>query len=334
MDFSSLKLNVAFNLMMKTTPILLIRLGIMLVFWLVAFIYLAIFGGIAVLLGNAVGGWLGFIVIILALIPVLPIYNLAYRYVFYMVKAAHVAVMAEMLTNENLQLPAGRGQLEWGRKRVEQRFKQMNAMFVIDEVVRGVVKAFTRTVFNIANWIPGDTIEQLVKILNRVVTNAGNFIDEAVLARSFWHEEENVWENARDGIVLYAMSWRPIIMTSVALMVISYLPGVIVFVLLFAPIGFIISIFSQALAAWTFIFMFFLAWFVKVAIGDAFATAAIIATYLDETKDLTPDPQMSAQLDQVSDQFKKLKRQAVKVATRQNDPSDIPDTPSEPITDS
>lgn len=316
MDLSSLKLGVAFNLLKKTMPILLIRLGVMLAFWVVALIYLAIVGTVAFLIGNAVD-WLGFIIFIVALASVIPLYNLAYRYVFYMIKAAHIAIMAELLTNEKLKLPPGRGQLEYGKNRVQERFGEVNAMFVVDELVQGVVRAFTRTVYSIARWLPGDTLDTLVKVINRVIIFATSYIDEAILARSFWQEEDevNVWENARDGVVLYAMSWKPIITAAVALMIMSYVPSIVAFVVFALPVGLLLSLISQQLAGWTLIFLLLLAWVIKVAIGDAFAVAAILATYHAETAGKTPDPQMAAQLDRVSDKFGDLKRRAEEAIT-------------------
>ncbi len=331
MDFSSLKLGVAFNLLMKTMPILLIRLGVMLVFWVVALIYLAIVGTVAFLIGSAVD-WLGFIIFLVALGSVIPLYNLAYRYVFYMIKAAHIAIMAELLTNEKLKLPPGRGQLEYGKNRVQERFGEVNAMFVVDELVQGVVRAFTRTVYSIARWLPGDTLDTLVKVVNRIIIFATSYIDEAILARSFWQEDEvNVWENARDGVVLYAMSWKPIVMAAVALMVISYLPSIAAFVIFALPIGLLISLISQQLAGWTLIFLLLFAWVIKVAVGDAFAVAAILATYHAETAGKTPDPQMAAQLDQVSDKFGDLKRRAQEAMTPSQPGATTPPPADTPI---
>jgi hypothetical protein len=292
----------------------LIRLGATLLFWVIALIYLSIVGAVAVLIGKAVD-WLGVIIFIVALISVIPFYSLAYRYVFYMIKAAHVAVLAEMLTNENLQLPAGRGQLDWGKARVQERFGEVNAMFVVDELVQGVVRAFTRTVYSVASWLPGDTLRTLVGVVNRVITYATNYIDEVVLARSFWEEGSNVWENARDGVVLYAMSWKPILTAAVALMLISFIPGIVTFVVFALHVGLLLSLISETLAGWTLIFLLMLSWLVKVAIGDAFAVAAIIATYHRETAGKTPDPAMAARLDSVSDKFKDLKNRAQEAMT-------------------
>lgn len=307
MDLSSLKLNVALRLMRQTLPIILVRLCANLLFWIAAIIYLVVVGGVAWLLGQAVPA-LGTILFLVAIGALAPIYHLAYRYVFYMLKAAHIAAMSELLSNN--KLPDQTTQLAWGKARVQERFGEMNMMFVIDELVTAVIRAFTSTVFNIARWLPGDTIATLARIVNRVIYFAMNYIDEAILARSFWVERDSVWQNARDGVVLYAMIWKSILMNAVALMIISYVPFVISVIVFAAPVGLLMSVFSSQLAGWSIVATFILAWLVKVAIGDSFAMAAIIATYHHETATLTPDPNMAAKLEQLSDKFRNLKQRA------------------------
>lgn len=307
MNTQSLRLGAAFNLLRQTWPILLVRLGASIVFWLVAIIYFLILGGISFLIGQAIQ-ILGVIVFFVGLIGVGALYQLAYKYVFFMLKAAHIAVMGELLANE--QLPEGMGQLNYGREKVTERFGEMNAMFVVDELVTGVIKAFTRTVYQVASFLPGDTLDTLIKVVNRVIEFAMSYIDEAILARSFYRERESIWENARDGLVLYAMVWKPILMNAIALMIISYIPFVVAIILFSAPVGFFIAIFNSSLAGWSIILTLVLAWLVKVAIGDSFAMAAIISTYYHETQGLTPNPEMAGRLESVSDKFRELTERA------------------------
>jgi hypothetical protein len=303
----SIQLGTAFKLTMRTLPIIGIRLGASILFWIGLLIYLAIVGWVAYLVGNAIQ-IVGVVLFIVALIAIIPIYNLVYHYVFYLLKAAHVAIIAELLVNGNV--PGGQGQIAWGKQKVQERFGEVSGMFIIDELVMGVVRAFTRTVFMLTAWLPGDTLRTAVSIINRVIEYAMNYIDEAVLARSFWNESESVWTNARDGVVLYAMVWKPILKNAVALMILSFVPFVIAFIILAAPIGLVLSKTSPQLAGWSIIATLVLAYLIKVAVGDAFAMTAIIATYQRETLNMTPDPNMVAKLDSISDKFKNLKQRA------------------------
>lgn len=307
MQLKSLQLGNAVKLLMRTTPILLTRLGVALVFWLVAAVYLALALGLAFLLAQV---WtpLGFIFGLVALGATIPLYNLAYRYVFFMIKAAHIAVLSELLTRGDL--PAGTNQLQWGKEQVQSRFGEINVMFVVDELVEGIVRAFTNTVSRVTSWLPGDALRTLGQMLNRVIRYATTYIDEAILARVFWTREKSVWQTAQDGVVLYAMVWKPLLTNAVALMLLSYVPFIVAFVLFAAPLGALLYFISPSLAGWAVLFALALAFFIKLAVGDAFAMAAMIAAYQRETAGLEPDPNMSAQLERVTDKFGELKRRA------------------------
>jgi hypothetical protein len=323
-NLETLRLGRSFRILMQTTPILLVRLGAYLIFWALLLMYLGLLGGIAYLLAFV---WtpLAWILVIAGLLAIGPIWQIAYQYVFYLLKAAYIAVVTEIIVNGSL--PGGEGQLAWGRKAVEARFGQVSAMFVVDELVDGVVRAFTRTVYRITSILPGDTLQNLAQLINRVIRFAMSYIDEAIMARSFWRREQTVWHSAQDGVVLYAMVWKPILTNAVVLMILSYLPFVAVLLLLSAPVGFLVAaVAGNRAGGWTVIVIFLLAFLVKKAIGDAFAMTAIIASYYDETKDLKPSAEMSATLEGVSDQFRELKNRAAQ-AISTSEQSDSPPTP-------
>ena len=303
---------------MQTTPLLLVRLGVYLAFWALLLIYLGLVGSVGWLLSQ-VWGPLGFILVLAALIGIGPIWQVANQYVFYVLKAAYIAVVTELLVNR--KLPNNEGQLAWGRKAVEQRFGQVSAMFVLDELVDGVVRTFTRTVYRITAILPGDTLKNLAQLINRVVRFAMSYIDGAIMARSFWRRDETVWHSAQDGVVLYAMVWKPILTNAVMLMLLSYVPFVAVVLLLSAPIGFLVAAVAGANAGgWIVIVIFLLAFLVKKAIGDAFAMTAIIVSYYYETKDLTPNPEMTARLEGVSEQFRELQSRAAEAINTSSAP--------------
>lgn len=323
MSLQQLQLGLAFRLTLRTLPILMIRLGVYVGFWIVSLVYFAILFGIGSVLAN-IAEWLGMVVALIALGSAYPLYRIVYKYVFYVIKAAHIAVVAELLAQGHL--PEGKGQLAWGREQVTSRFGQVSVMFAVDEIVEGVIRAFTSTVFSIASLLPGNQ-SSLFSLLERIVRNAVGYVDEAILARAFWRREESVWQSAQEGVVLYAMSWKPILMNAVALMVLSYVPFFVALIILAAPVGLLLNLISSALAAWSIVLILLLSFLIKAAMGDAFAMIAMLATYQRETAGLTPDPVMEARLGQVTDKFGELKRRAT--ATSPTDISGIgPDTPA------
>jgi hypothetical protein len=307
MNLKSLRLREALRLTVRTLPIMAVRLGVYMAFWFVTLVYLGLTGGIAYLVAQAVPA-IGVILFLVALAGISPLYKLAKRYILYLVKAAHVAVVSELLVSGDL--PEGVNQLDWGKERVQERFGEASAMFVVDELVSGVVRAFTRAVYSFASMIPGDTFQNLARVVERVIRFGLNYVDEAILARTFWRRDKSVWGGARDGVVLYGMVWKQLLVNAVALMLLSYIPFVLAFIIFAAPIGALTALISPTLAGWSIIATFVLAFLVKVALGDGFAMTAMIATYYHETKNLEPDPQIAAKLEQVSDKFRDLTERA------------------------
>ncbi len=311
MGAKSLQLGRALNLVMRTLPIALVRLGVLLLFWLAAMVYLAIVGGLVWLVSQALPV-AGVIVAIIGLGGMGFLYHLARRYVLYLIKAAQIAVMAELLVHE--ELPAGVSQLAWGKQRVQERFGEASAMFVVDQMVAGIIGVFTGAVYRIASIFPGGALRTLAQMVNRVVRFSLTYVDEAILARAFWRDSEDVWSNARDGIVLYGMVWKPLLMNAVALMALSMIPFVLAWIIVAAPIGLLANAISSSIAGWSIIATLLLAWLVKMAIGDTFAMAAIISAYQRSTEGLTPDPGVTAKLEQISDKFRGLQDRAREAA--------------------
>ena len=140
---------------------------------------------------------------------------------------------------------------------------------------------------------------------------------------------DDVWGNARDGVVLYGMKWKPILMNAIALMLLSYIPFIVAMVVFSLPVGLLLSLISTQLAGWSLIVLLLLSWLIKVAVGDSFAMTAMIATYYRETQGLQPNPEMAAKLNSASDKFRDLTqraREGLGIAPRQDKPVTAPTT--------
>jgi len=311
-QLGQIQFGAAFRIMLKTAPIMLLRLGLYLAFWVVSIIYFAAVAGIGYVLSQV---WpaAGVIAVIVAIVALIPLYRLANRYVFYLVKAAQLAVVVQIL--ENGELPQGVSQFAFGKDRIAERFGEVSVMFVVDALIDGVIRGFSGMLTAALSWIPGGIGKTISDVTTRIVHYAGNYVDEAVLARAFWRKDESVWQSAREGLVLYGMVWKPLLMNAVALMLLSYVPFILVVVLLSAPAGLLLGAISQPLGALSIVIVVVLALLVKVAIGDSFAMIAMVAAYYHSTRGLTPDPAMEARLTSISNKFGEIRDRAL--ATRQ-----------------
>jgi len=300
-----LYLGEALALLGKTLPFVWVRLGSYLALFAALSLYFAVIGGLAWLLGRL---WepLGFIVFLIAIGGGFGLVRWASRYYFYLLKAAHTAVMTEFIVHGTA--PAG-NQIAYGRQQVTDRFRDTSVMFAVDVLVDGAVKAAVRTFARIAGLLPIPGLDSLTKLLERVAVASTTFIDEAVLSRAYAQREQNVWKVAHDGVILYAQAWRPILTNAVALTLIGYVEYLVFLVILAVPALVLAAAFPGAGPVLA-ILVFVGAWMVKLAVADAFALAATLIAYHRTTENLTPNEEWRRKLEGASDKFKELGRKA------------------------
>lgn len=324
-------LSEALALIGKTMPFIWIRLGSYLLLGLALGLYFAALGGVAWLLGSL---WapLGIIIFVIAAVGAWAIVSWASRYYFYLLKAAHTAVMTEFIVY-------GRGpegsQVAYGKEQVTSRFRDTSIMFAVDQLVDGVVKAFTRTFVNITGMLPIPGIDTLGSIVRRVALAATTFVDESILSRAYKQREENIWKVAHDGVVLYAQAWKPILTNAVVLALLSFVEFVVLLIVLGLPaaaIGALVPGLRIALGLGVIIG----AWMIKLAVADAFSLAATLIAYHRATEGLEPNAEWTAKLENLSDKFRELGRKATEAvsptptsssdSTQENPPASTPAT--------
>ena len=301
----NLHLGLAFRLLMQTSSILLVRIGYYLLFWTAFFLLLGIIIGVSHLVSQ-LSERLGFLVGLIGYILLIPAYLWANRYIFYLLKGAHLAVVAQLL--QHGKLPAGATQLTWGKQQVMNRFGEVSVMFVVDRMVRRVVGRFSSQVMRAARWIPGKFGRRISGMVSRLLHYGTNYIDEAILARAFWIDKGSVWQGAREGLILYAMAWRTLLPNALALTLLSYLPVIAILLILLIPVGLILSLVSGAAAVFVVVSALILAWFAKKAVGDSFAMIAMVAAYHRATADLDLNTEIEKQLEKISPQFREIQK--------------------------
>jgi len=300
-----LYLGEALGLLGKTLPFIWIRLGSYLLLGLGLGVYFGVIGGVAWLLGQL---WapLGFILFLLGVGGAFGIVRWVTRYYFYLLKAAHTAVMTEFIVHG--RGPDG-GQVAHGRKQVTERFKDTSIMFAVDQLVDGVVRRIVRSVVRIANILPIPGIDSLGKLLERVALASSTYVDESILSRAYAKREQNVWGVAHEGVVLYAQAWKPIVANAVVLSLIGYVEFFLLLVILGLPALAIAAVLPAAGPALG-VMVVVAAWMLKLAVADAWSLAATLLAYHRTTLEMEPDPEWVARLEGMSDKFKELGRKA------------------------
>lgn len=296
----------------RTWPFLLLRLSI---YFAITFGYLAavgvgaaagygvggIWGGDAPIGWGIVGGLVGFGFVSAVLFWLR-------EYLLFIVKAGHIAVLAHLV--DGLPVPGGSGQIAYARAVVTARFAEANAFFLVDQLVRGVVGVITGLVSGFANIVPLPGLREIARFVNAVVRMSLNYADEVVLARNFRLADDDPFDAARDGLVLYAQNGTRMVRNAVWLVVIQWLLAALVFLLLLGPAGAFAFYLPGTISGYSALGAFVLAWAVKAAIIDPFAVCALMQVYFRAIERQRPDPEWEQRLDGASRHFRRLAEQA------------------------
>lgn len=320
-----LQIGRAFRIVFQTTPYLIYR----------AAVYGALCGVVAALLlflaliGYVFGSGAAGVMLVIALAGGAFGARMLREYLLYLLRAGHVAVITEII--ERGQLPEGVSQTQWGADQVKAYFKEISVLALIDQIIKGVIRILNRTLFNVLNILPVPGMDGAKKVLQKVVDFSVTYIDESILAYTFKTKNDNVFEAAQSGIILYCQAWKGLLKNAVALTVLCYVFTFVSALLFLIPLGVIALMLPEtwAFAKFAlFLFALFLGFSLKWIVFDPVACTATILTFLRETEDMTPDPDWEARIAAVSERFRDLKQKAathVKGATTEgaNDPENV-----------
>jgi hypothetical protein len=229
-------------------------------------------------------------------------------YILYVVKAAHIAVLVDLIDGK--PLPQGRSQIEQGRQVVTARFAEVNVLFAVDQLVKGVLAALTGLVSGIATVLPLPGIPALVNLLRAFLRIAVGFVDEVILGYMIRSQAVNPWRSAETALILYAQNYKIMLKNAAWLAFVVYLLGLVVFIVMLTPAAAIAFLFPGGWAAIGVVFALLFTWSLKAALLEPFAIACLMQVYFRAIEGQSPDPEWEERLAQLSRKFARLKDRA------------------------
>ena len=180
----------------KTLQFGWIKLGLGLLNILIAVLLFAILMGISVLF-NSYGVVAIMFFIWLGLIGVVNFF--LNHYIGYLVKAGHVAVIA----NQTGYVPAK--PFEMGKTMVKERFGTSNVYFALDKLVAGSIKQLQRTLGRVTDSLLGALpgADGIKSLTNMFLDISLGYVDECCLGYTFYHPAQNPYKSAADGVIIY-----------------------------------------------------------------------------------------------------------------------------------
>lgn len=246
----------------------------------------------------------------------------AREYILYLVKAGHIAALLELIDGKQT-MPQGRSQITHATAVVKQRFPQASVLFLMDQLVKGVIRAITGLVRGILTILPIPGARQLAGLLSAFLRVAVGFVDEVILAYAIRTQSTNAWVSAKEALVLYGQNYKNMMKNAAWLAIFVYGLSFLVFLIMLAPAALVVYLMPGAWAAGGFVFALLFAWSVKAALLEPFAMTCMMQAYFKAIEGQQPNPEWEAKLEQMSGKFRKLKERALGAA-------DTPDTAEVP----
>jgi hypothetical protein len=210
------------------------------------------------------------------------------RYMGYLVKAGHIAVITEAITTGRVP----DNQVAYGKQMVKERFAASNVYFAVDGLVSGAVRQIQRVIEKMGNamgFIRG--LDSVVKIAKMFIGIALGYIDECCLGYTFLKKEQGAFKSAADGVVIYAQNWKKLLKDAakttamvVVLIVVITLAAFLLFGLVFRMFG------------WNELVGFLLALFVAVAVKTAFIDSYIMVKMMVSYMEVAPTTEITFDL--------------------------------------
>ena len=231
------------------------------------------------------------------------------EYILYIVKAGHIAVMVHLIDGRDI--PDGQGQIGYARDVVTERFAEANVLFVVDQLVKGAIRAITGLLGGIAAFLPIPGLSGLVSFINTVIRLSLTYVDEIILGHNIRINSASPFETARQGVVLYAQNGRVMVKNAIWLAIIMWGAAFVIFLLMLTPAAAILYMMPGQLAGWAFVLAIVFAWAFKAAFIEPFAIASLMQVYFSTIEGQVPDPEWDARLAETSSKFRELKDKAL-----------------------
>lgn len=231
------------------------------------------------------------------------------EYILYVVKAGHIAVMVHLIDGRDV--PGGQGQIEYAKSVVTERFAEANVLFVVDQLIKGVIRVITGLIGGIANFLPIPGLQTIAGFVNTVIRISLTYVDEIILGYNIRTNSQTPFESARQGVVLYAQNGTKMVKNAVWLALFMWLLAFLVFLVMLAPAAAILYLMPGQLAGWAFVLAIVFAWAVKAALIEPFAIAALMQVYFRTIEGQVPNPEWDNRLADASKHFRDLKDKAM-----------------------
>jgi len=224
------------------------------------------------------------------------------HYFGYLVKAGHIAVIAETLKTG--RVPAN--QVQYGKQKVSERFATSNIYFAVDSLVTGAVKQIQGGIDKLGNkldFVPG--MEALAGAAKLFTNISLGYIDECCFGWTFYNPQQGACKSAADGVVIYAQNWKLLLKDAAKTMAKVIGLTILIALIIFIPIGLICKLLKVSGFA-AFLIACLIAWVVKFAFMDSYIMCDMMTSYMQVAPNTAITFDLYSKLCRISSKFREL----------------------------
>jgi hypothetical protein len=224
----------AIGLLMRTLPYALVRFAISLGFAIACIIWMTVTLGGAAVAGRFIAPIFGVGWFIICIAAAGWFWGAVLRYVMHLIECGHIAVLTELIVhgrvgNDNESMFA------YGKRIVLERFGEVNVLFALNLLVRGVVNAVHSTVEGIERLLPIPGLEAIGNLVTAILRAATRYMDKVIFSYTLASGDPNPWRSAQQGLVYYAQDAKPLLKQAVWIVVLEHVLSVVLWLALLVP---------------------------------------------------------------------------------------------------
>lgn len=230
----SSSLSSAIGLLIRSLPYALARFAVLFTFSIGCIVWFTITMGGAAAAARFIAPVFGVAWFVLCVAGAGWLWGAVLRYVLHLIECGHVAVLTELIVHG--RVGNGNGSMfAYGKRIVTEKFGQVNALFAMNLLVRGVVKAVHSTIEGIGRLLPIPGIAAIGNLVTAILRAATRYMDKVIFSYNVACGEPNPWRSAQQGLVYYAQNAKPLLQQAVWIVVLEHMLSVGLWLVLLIP---------------------------------------------------------------------------------------------------
>jgi hypothetical protein len=224
----------AIGLLVRSLPYALMRFAVLLALSLACVVWLVVTIGGSVWTGTHIAGAVGVTWFISCAAAAGWFWAAILRYALHLIECGHVAVLTDLIVRGKVG-NGSESMFAYGKRTVTERFGQVNALFALNLLVRGVVNAVHSTIESVGHLLPIPGMDSLAKAITAILRAATRYMDKVIFSYNLATGDANPWRTAQDGVVYYAQNAKPILKQAVWIVVLDYALSAVMWLILLIP---------------------------------------------------------------------------------------------------